>query len=61
MGPEREFYVLLTAPREKKVTAEKNVFTCPGEVMRVGRKRWKKSAIDVAFYCVPDERGDEPE
>jgi len=31
------------------------------EVMRVGRKRWKKSAIDVAFYCVPDERGDEPE
>ena len=31
------------------------------EVMRVGRKRWTKSAIDVAFYCVPDQRGDEPE
>jgi len=31
------------------------------EVMRVGRKRWKKSDIDVAFYCVPDQRADEPE
>ena len=31
------------------------------EVMRVARKRRKKSAIDVAFYCAPDERAGELE